>query len=144
MLPRHGAARLLVALCLILPFTAGAGVQALVNALEHYADTGETGRLAAQLHPQIRACVPDVERNTIARFILRRVEKQGVAEKVETRAVSADEVTGLRQEAEQMGLTVPVAPTHELRLVYDDYTARLFLADGGEQLRWILPCPGGE
>lgn len=138
------AARALAGLVLLLawgPSVAG-GVQALVNGLETYARSGDAGALQARLHPRIRDCVPDVTANTIARFVLNRVSKQGVADNLETRRVSPSQVEALREEARRFGLTMPVAPQRELRLVYDDYTARLFLAADGEQLRWVLPCKG--
>lgn len=140
---RHWLSSLLgLVLTLACGYASAGGAQALVNALEIYADTGDAGPLQSRLHPQVRDCVPDVSRNTIARFVLNRVSEQGLADKLETRRVSAEQVEVLRQQARQLGLSMPVAPEQELRLVYDDYTARLFLAADGDALRWVLPCLG--
>ena len=138
--PRTLAGLLGILLVLLCGKATAGGVQAMVNALEAYAADGDTAPLRLRLHSGVRECVPNVEANTIARFVLTRVSRQGVAEELETRRVSPEQTATLRREARQMGLAMPVTPEQELRLVYDDHTARLFLATDGGELRWVLPC----
>lgn len=134
---------LLCLAALVAPAAKGAsgGVQALVNDLQAYAESGDPAPLKARLHPALQDCVTDIEANAIARFVLTRVRKQGLPDKLETRQVTPRELETLEKQAERMGLAMPVPPSQELRLAYEDYTARLFLAEHGSDLRWVLPCP---
>jgi len=138
--------RLGLALALSSVTAAGAlppGAQPLLHGLRQYADDGRAPALRSYLHPNVAACVADVAANPIARFVLHRVRTRGVPDHVTVRAVSPELVDTLRSQARRLGLRMPVAPSEELRLAYDDHTARFFLARDGHALKWVLPCRGG-
>lgn len=115
-------------------------VQALVNALASYADNADTTMLRRQLHGSLRGCVDDLEGHVIARFVLTRVRTQGLPDRLATRTVPQPEIRELAEQARALGLRMPVTPRRELRLIYPDHTARLFLANDGGRQRWVLPC----
>lgn len=136
----RGFALLALLLCGAAQAALPGAVQPLVQGLRQYADSGRAVTLRPYLHPDVAACVSELDANPIARFVLHRVRTQGLPDRIAVRRVTPELVDTLREQARRLGLRMPVSPSQELRLAYDDHTARFFLARSGQALKWVLPC----